>query len=144
MAECKSSKKVNSGKWKLRLVGDKGSKVKPAYELLSESIKNVQEFPGIYSPNKYMQLFKKSIKVADRSWASIQLSADAHIKLEIFDNGGKIMEVEGKGCCTISSFFLYPTTKKDKVTCSIKTILTLSSECTYSKVLSSQIILLLL
>jgi hypothetical protein len=115
MAECKSSKKVNPGKWKLRIVGDKGSKAKPAYELIPESLKNVLEFPAVYFPNKYLQLFKKSVKVADRSWVSIQLSADTNIKLEIYDNGGKIIEVEGRGCCTIPSFFLYPTTKKDKV-----------------------------
>jgi hypothetical protein len=58
MADCKSSKKMNNGKWKLRIIGDKNSKPKPAFELIAENLKNVQEFTGVYTPNKHMLLFR--------------------------------------------------------------------------------------
>lgn len=54
MADTKSSRRIHSGKWKIRFIGDK----KKGYELINDGPKSVQEFQGVYTHNKYFQLFR--------------------------------------------------------------------------------------
>ena len=53
--------------------------------------------------------------MSEKSTVAIQLNSETYIKLEVFDNGKKIIETEGRTCATIPALFFYPTTKKDKV-----------------------------
>lgn len=105
-------------KWRLILVTDKGKNNKPHFEAINEPVKNVAEQTGVYTPNKYFQLFRKTIKVTEKTKCAIQLSVSIRegivLLLETFNNGEVIQEVRGQGSCQISDIVFLPPPKKEK------------------------------
>jgi hypothetical protein len=86
------------------------------FEIVQESIKNVLDIGGLYSGNKYGQLFRKTIKVTEKTQSAIQLSASGvSLLFELFTNGEKTLECRALGECTLPSVIFFPNSKKDKV-----------------------------
>lgn len=105
-------------KWRLILVTEKGKNNKPQFDVVNESVKNIAEQTGVYVPNKYFQLFRKAIKVTEKTKVSMQLSASIKegisLILEAFNNGELLQEVRGNGSCQIPDILYLPPPKKDK------------------------------
>lgn len=112
MVDAKSAKKIPSTKWRLLITSDKKS-----LQVSSDAHKATLEFSGNYLPNKYHQIVRKTIKSVERTPISMQLVTEPplELNLELFLFGNKVIEVRGKGCCTVPLIILPSTNKKEKV-----------------------------
>eukprot|EP01116_Phalansterium_solitarium_P016294 TRINITY_DN3769_c0_g1_i3.p1 TRINITY_DN3769_c0_g1~~TRINITY_DN3769_c0_g1_i3.p1 ORF type:complete len:556 (-),score=177.56 TRINITY_DN3769_c0_g1_i3:53-1720(-) len=119
VVECKSGQKLSGGKLKVRLLSDKASKAAAphraaAFELATEQIKATQDFAGAYAANKFDVIYRKTVQAADKGTFGVQLAAEGGcwVRLEVFDNGVKLAEAEGRSCCTLSVVPIQPVVDK--------------------------------